>query len=116
MVLRPAGAFLMGSAEGDREAYDDEKPQRRVHVDAFYLGKYPITNEQYRVFVQKTGHREPYHWKHWKDGFPREKTNPSPARRPASSATSPGTASVFGWGWRLLSLSSDLWSLWPLTL
>lgn len=68
----PAGEFLMGSADSDREAHNDEKPQHRVYVDAFYLGKYPITNEQYRVFAQKTGHREP---DHWKDGFPREKAN-----------------------------------------
>lgn len=68
----PAGEFLMGSADSDSEAYDSEKPQHRVYVDAFYLGKYPITNEQYRVFVQKTGHEQPYHWK---DGFPHGKAN-----------------------------------------
>lgn len=68
----PAGEFLMGSAASDREAYDNEKPQHRVYVDAFYLGKYPVTNAQYRVFVQKTGHRQPYRWK---DGFPHNKVN-----------------------------------------
>lgn len=59
----PAGYFLMGSAENDPDAFDDEKSQHRVYVPAFYLGKYPITNRQYQVFVQATGHRAPVHWK-----------------------------------------------------
>lgn len=58
----PAGYFLMGSANDDPLAYDDEKPQRRVYLDAFYLGKYPITNRQYQVFVQATGREQPYGW------------------------------------------------------
>lgn len=35
-------------------------------VEPFYLGKYPITNEQYQRFVKATGARFPFHW--WKDG------------------------------------------------
>lgn len=38
----------------------------RTSVDAFYLGKWPITNKEYKVFVEKTGHRFPYHW--WREG------------------------------------------------
>ena len=47
MVLIPAGEFLMGS--DDDEA--DEKPVHPVYVDAFYMDKYLVTNEQYKVFV-----------------------------------------------------------------
>ena len=69
----PAGSFLMGSSDRDPHAKENEKPQHRVHVNAYYLGKYPITNEQYAVFVKATGHREPYGWE---DGrFPQEKYN-----------------------------------------
>ena len=58
----PAGYFWMGSADNDPDARDDEKPQHRLYLPAYYLGKYPITNQQYQVFVQSTGHRQPEHW------------------------------------------------------
>ncbi len=49
MVLIPAGAFQMGS-EGII-GYNDEKPVHSVHLDAFYIDKYPVTNAQYKEFV-----------------------------------------------------------------
>ena len=58
----PSGEFLMGSGEDDRMAFDDEKPQRRVYVDAYRIGKYPVTNVQYRAFVVAAGHSMPGHW------------------------------------------------------
>ncbi len=67
----PAGYFLMGSRDHDPDAYADEKPQHRVYLPAYYLGKYPITNQQYQVFVQSTGHREPRHWENVR--FPPQK-------------------------------------------
>jgi len=43
-VLIPAGEFLMGSKNG----FDNEKPVRRVQIsEPFYLGKYPVTQEQW---------------------------------------------------------------------
>lgn len=45
-----------------------ELGRRDVVVDAFFLYKHPVTNKQYQVFVQKTGHRSPFHW--WKWGKP----------------------------------------------
>ena len=56
LVLIPAGAFLMGSEEG----FPVERPVHRVFLDAFYLGKYPVTNAQYERFVAETDHRVPY--------------------------------------------------------
>ena len=44
MVLVPEGKFIMGSNE-----YDDEKPQRRVYLDGFYIDKYPVTNARFRA-------------------------------------------------------------------
>lgn len=55
MVLIPAGNFQMGSDDGKY----DEKPVHTVYVDAFHMDKYPVTNAQYRRFVQATGHSEP---------------------------------------------------------
>jgi formylglycine-generating enzyme required for sulfatase activity len=57
--LVPAGEFLMGSADDDPEARDDEKPQHRVYLDTYYLAHYPVTQAQYARFVQATRHRVP---------------------------------------------------------
>ncbi len=52
MVAAPAGEFLMGSTEADPEAAEDEMPQRKVYVDAFWIDKTEITNGQYRLCVE----------------------------------------------------------------
>ena len=49
MIVIPGGTFMMGSPEG--EGNDDEKPQHQVTVQPFYMGKYPITQEQYRQLM-----------------------------------------------------------------
>jgi len=52
MVLVPAGEFLMGSPDADKDARDEEKPQHRVRITRpFYLGKYPVTQEQWEVVM-----------------------------------------------------------------
>ena len=58
MVKVPAGEFLMGSANG----LPDERPRHKVYLDAYYIDKYEVTNEQYREFVESTGHRAPSQW------------------------------------------------------
>jgi formylglycine-generating enzyme required for sulfatase activity len=48
MVLIPAGEFLMGSPDSDKDAFDEEKPQHRVRITKpFYLGKYLVTQGEY---------------------------------------------------------------------
>jgi len=42
MVYVPAGGFIMGS-----ETYDDEKPQRKITLDAFWIDQTEITNAMY---------------------------------------------------------------------
>ena len=54
MVFVDAGEFIMGSPEG--EGLDNEHPQRTVHLDAFYIGKYEVTNRQFSQFVDATGY------------------------------------------------------------
>lgn len=49
MVEIPGGTFLMGSPEGEEGSYDDEKPQHTVTVQPFYMGKYQVTQKQWRA-------------------------------------------------------------------
>jgi len=60
----PAGPFLMGSDKTkDPDAWNDELPQQTVTLPAYRMARTPVTNAQYQVFVQATGHRAPQHWK-----------------------------------------------------
>ena len=54
MVLIPAGPFQMGS--NDADADDDEQPVHTVHLDAFYMDKYEVTNKQFKDFVDANPH------------------------------------------------------------
>jgi formylglycine-generating enzyme required for sulfatase activity len=58
--LVPAGDFRMGSPPGEGAA--DEHPQHTVYLDAYYIGRYPVTNAQYAAFVRDTGHHPPDSW------------------------------------------------------
>jgi formylglycine-generating enzyme required for sulfatase activity len=54
----PAGEFWMGSERGA----EDEKPLHRVRVARFWIARVPVTNAQYQLFVEATGHKAPDHW------------------------------------------------------
>jgi serine/threonine-protein kinase len=61
MVLVPAGAFLYGAA------------RRSVYLDDFYVDRTPVTNAQFRSFLEVTGYRPeggPRTWflPHWHGG------------------------------------------------
>ena len=47
LVLIPGGTFKMG----DNRHHQDEQPIHQVTLSAFYLGKYPITQAQYRAVM-----------------------------------------------------------------
>ena len=49
MVFVPGGKFEMGSPDDEPENEDNEKPQHEVEVSPFYLGKYPVTQAQWRA-------------------------------------------------------------------
>ncbi|MBM3242184.1 formylglycine-generating enzyme family protein [Candidatus Poribacteria bacterium] len=55
MVFIPAGEFMMGSENRG----PDEKPAHTVYLDAYYIGKYEVTNEEYYKFWQATGKHTP---------------------------------------------------------
>jgi formylglycine-generating enzyme required for sulfatase activity len=53
------GAFWMGS---DGANVLDESPVRRVMVSRFQIARVPVTNAQYKAFVDATNHPTPGHW------------------------------------------------------
>ena len=57
MVYLPGGTFLMG----DEKGRDNEKPVHAVKLDAFAMGRTPVTWGEYRRFCEATGE----HWPEW---------------------------------------------------
>ncbi len=62
----------MGSPESEARRYDDEGPVHEVQVPSFYLGRYPVTNEEYERFLTDNSDvQEPRYWadgrfnQHW---------------------------------------------------
>ena len=52
----PKGPFLMGSTKGDRQALENEIPQRELTVaHDLWVGRYPVTVAQYREYESETG-------------------------------------------------------------
>lgn len=52
MIRIPSGTFRMGS---DKH-YPEEAPSHRVTVDGFWIDATPVTNAQFRTFVEATGY------------------------------------------------------------
>jgi sulfatase modifying factor 1 len=51
----PAGNFLMGAADVE----PDQRPVHRVYVSEFFIGRFPVTQDEYSRFVNRTGHPPP---------------------------------------------------------
>jgi formylglycine-generating enzyme required for sulfatase activity len=70
MVSIPAGTFTMGRTKLTSDDKTnmrphvllDDRPAHAVTLSAFQLDKHEVTNAQYQIFVDKTGHPAPYHW------------------------------------------------------
>jgi formylglycine-generating enzyme required for sulfatase activity len=52
MIWVPEGTFNMGSETGE----DDERPVHAVTLDGFWMGKYEVTNAQWRRFLAESGY------------------------------------------------------------
>jgi formylglycine-generating enzyme required for sulfatase activity len=84
MVLVPEGEFLMGSPVTDEIASPAEKPQRKVHLEAFLIDKYEVPNGMYRRFLEDVatdGHK-------W-----------CPPTAPPDKDHTPGTMAFWGEEW-----------------
>ncbi len=82
MVLIPAGEFQMGSTTGN----PNEEPVHPVYLDPFYMDKYPVTNAQYKNFIDEnptwsknsisTRYHNGNYLKHWNENhYPSHKEN-----------------------------------------
>src|SRR5438128_2569674 len=58
-VAVPGGSFLMGDDEGQF----DERPAHLVRVAPVRLGRFPVTNREYAVFLAEAGAPEPRFWR-----------------------------------------------------
>ena len=83
-VLIPPSAFIMGTdiepfygtiLEQARYAKLDEAPIHVRFLEPYRIGRYPVTNAEYEVFVNATGHTSPPHWRD-------EKVSPDEATLP----------------------------------
>jgi len=72
-VLVPAGDFIRGSNREDdlamRQQYGfpaplfvDEHPQKKIHLDAFKIDTYEVTNKQFKDYIMQAGRMLPYVW------------------------------------------------------
>jgi formylglycine-generating enzyme required for sulfatase activity len=72
MTLIPRGFFMMGSTpeqvekailEGaDKDWLKREQPAHLVELSDYFIGKYPITNHEYRAYILASGHKPPDGW------------------------------------------------------
>ena len=62
-VLVPAGEFVLGvDATTEPFSLDNERPAHVVDVPAFRIGRVPVTNGEWRGFIDDGGYREPRWW------------------------------------------------------
>ncbi|MGB1111326.1 MAG: formylglycine-generating enzyme family protein, partial [Gammaproteobacteria bacterium] len=53
----PEGSFILGS--GPESSNAAEKPRRRVNISAFQIDQFPVSNADFKEFVDRTGHSAP---------------------------------------------------------
>ena len=63
MVFISGGTFTMGANDGD-PTYE---PESKVTLEEFYVDRWPVTNAEYKKFVDATGHPVPNYDVSWCD-------------------------------------------------
>lgn len=62
-VLIPGGEFVLGvDAATEPFSLDNERPAHVVHVPAFRIGRVPVTNREWREFIDDGGYRRRRWW------------------------------------------------------
>jgi formylglycine-generating enzyme required for sulfatase activity len=73
LVRIPGGAFMMGSPASEEGLLEREGPLHQVRVPEFYMGRYPVTNEEYGRFLKDNPKSpEPEYWADRRFNQPRQ--------------------------------------------
>ncbi|MFB2835497.1 SAV_2336 N-terminal domain-related protein, partial [Floridanema evergladense] len=54
MVAIPGGTFTMGSPQSEKDSRANERPQHDVTISPFFMGKYPVTQAQWKAIASLT--------------------------------------------------------------
>lgn len=54
MIYIGEGPFLMGGRDG-KDTPPHETPQKEISIPAYRIGKYPVMNSEYELFIRETG-------------------------------------------------------------
>jgi formylglycine-generating enzyme required for sulfatase activity len=88
MIFVPGGTFNMG-ARDDQFARPDEYPVHPVKVNSFFMDPHPVTNAQFRKFVEETGYvttaEKDIDWEEFKKQLPPGTAKPADSLLEASS-------------------------------
>ncbi len=76
MVEVPEGPFIRGSKNG--EEWERERPAREICLDTFWIGKNPVTNGEFKEFIEKKGYETEEFWLPEGWDFVREKNISEP--------------------------------------
>ena len=60
MVEIPAGEFIMGNDEV--YAQDNERPAHKVHLETYWIDRYPVTCQKYQEFILAEGYQNRNYW------------------------------------------------------
>ncbi|QQS45411.1 MAG: SUMF1/EgtB/PvdO family nonheme iron enzyme [Acidobacteriota bacterium] len=59
MVEIPGGSYPIGLNKGQ---YKDEEPEHFVEIPAFQIGQFPVTNAEYKKFIEAGGYEDEQWW------------------------------------------------------
>ena len=52
MILIPSGTFTMGAPSTEEDSRESERPQHQVSLPFFFMGRYPITQAQWKAIAE----------------------------------------------------------------
>ncbi|WP_179467685.1 formylglycine-generating enzyme family protein [Chryseobacterium sp. H1D6B] len=81
MIWIPPGKFEMGT--NDLKSFSNERPARDLKIEGFWMDEHPVTNAEFRRFVQATGYittaEKPINWEELKKQLPKNTPKPDDA-------------------------------------